>query len=533
MGNVNLKYKPRKEQLEILDFFSDSVKSGKKFITIDAPTGIGKSYAIMMMIQWFLDNKDPNAKFDILTNTKLLQTQYIKDFPFLNSLKGKENYYCRQHKCSCDEGQEINKYFGEDEAEDEVPLFPACKACPYKMDLMNFLGNTIALTNFHLYCSFIMYVPTLLEDRKAKILFIDEAHSFDDIISEFLASEISYNSLKSIFSDVKEDYVNDMVKRIKTIGDYAKILSQEIIPALEKELQTLQANIKSENEMSRKTSLIKRYKLLDRSMCKYNRILKYGNGNWVFEKGKDYVKVEPLWSYTYLKSFIWDMYDHVVCLSGTILDKDLFAFLMGFDTRKMSYMQLQSPFERKNRMIFYHKNVGKLSYDEIDKNIGKALKQIAEILEKNKGKKGIIHTGNYKISNLIKEAFEDDRLLIHGPENRELMYEEHLNSTTDTVLVSPSMLNGVDLKDDLSRFQVIVKVPYPSLMNQKTKLRMKVRPSWYSWKALGNFIQGYGRSIRNYDDYAETHVTDGCLDTLLKFNNKIIPNYIKEAIEKV
>jgi len=31
---------------------------------------------------------------------------------------------------------------------------------------------------------------------------------------------------------------------------------------------------------------------------------------------------------------------------------------------------------------------------------------------------------------------------------------EHINSTTPTVLISPSLYKGLDLKNDLSRFQI-------------------------------------------------------------------------------
>ena len=49
------------------------------------------------------------------------------------------------------------------------------------------------------------------------------------------------------------------------------------------------------------------------------------------------------------------------------------------------------------------------------------------------------------------------------------MYEEHLVSKDPTILVSPSLMEGIDLVDDLSRFQIIVKVPYASLGDKHVK----------------------------------------------------------------
>jgi hypothetical protein len=41
---------------------------------------------------------------------------------------------------------------------------------------------------------------------------------------------------------------------------------------------------------------------------------------------------------------------------------------------------------------------------------------------------------------------------------------EHVNSTKPTVLISPSLHTALDLKDDLSRFQIITKVTYPRIL---------------------------------------------------------------------
>jgi len=50
----------------------------------------------------------------------------------------------------------------------------------------------------------------------------------------------------------------------------------------------------------------------------------------------------------------------------------------------------------------------------------------------------------------------------------------HKESDEDTVIVSPSMNTGVSFDDDTARFQIIAKVPYPSLASQKNKLRQRI-----------------------------------------------------------
>jgi len=47
-------------------------------------------------------------------------------------------------------------------------------------------------------------------------------------------------------------------------------------------------------------------------------------------------------------------------------------------------------------------------------------------------------------------------------------------STDESVLISPSLYQCVDLKDELSRFQVLVKVPYPDLSERGTRVKLDI-----------------------------------------------------------
>ncbi len=48
-AEIELKFSPREQQTQILEFVQNEIESGKKFIMIDAPTGVGKSYAAIMI----------------------------------------------------------------------------------------------------------------------------------------------------------------------------------------------------------------------------------------------------------------------------------------------------------------------------------------------------------------------------------------------------------------------------------------------------------------------------------------------------
>ena len=57
------------------------------------------------------------------------------------------------------------------------------------------------------------------------------------------------------------------------------------------------------------------------------------------------------------------------------------------------------------------------------------------------------------------------------------------------------MSHGVDLKDDLARFQIIVKAPYLPTKDKRIEKLMKDDFNWYSNKMLCSLIQSCGRGV--------------------------------------
>jgi Rad3-related DNA helicase len=93
------------------------------------------------------------------------------------------------------------------------------------------------------------------------------------------------------------------------------------------------------------------------------------------------------------------------------------------------------------------------------------------------------------------------------------------------------MTEGVDLKDDLSRFQVFLKVPFPYLGDQVTQKRMKLNSSWYAFMTARTIVQGIGRSIRNENDSAVTYILDSCFHQFYRQNKKMFPLSFQQSIK--
>lgn len=540
-------YKPRKEQREAIEFIDSEYKSNplNKFFLLNLPVGIGKSHLALMITDWYRKNVDRVSKVDIITNSKLLQDQYSETYESIADLKGKENYECEQYSCSCAQGSEFNRLNK-----------TSCESCPYTSARENYMSGGISLTNFYLYILYAIYNPKLMESRGAKVLIVDEAHEFDDVMSDFITIKVTENIIKRF--KFANEY--DILKRLKVINnigqyvDFLRFLQSEVISTIEsmesgissqpRNVTQDKRDLKISRLLKTKNSDVKVMQLatdLRQLQLKIEIFLKEykdNPNNWVLEssyneKAKQReLSLEPIWAYDYLDKYIFSHYDMVFLMSGTILDKSLFCQLNGLDVSKAVYYSISSPFNVKNRPIFYMP-LGKMSYTNKTETFKRYIPYIKKLLDKYKGKKGIIHTNSFELSNWIKESIDDPRLIFHDSTNKDEMLELHLRSEKPTVIVSPSMDTGVSFDNDAARFQIIAKVPYPSLASQKNKLRQKNNPDWYSWKTVSGLVQMTGRPVRSNLDYADTIILDGSFGDVIKHSSQFIPDWIQNAIKRI
>jgi ATP-dependent DNA helicase DinG len=137
---------------------------------------------------------------------------------------------------------------------------------------------------------------------------------------------------------------------------------------------------------------------------------------------------------------------------------------------------------------------------------------------------------NYRVAKYLVDTIKSPRLLMHDAQNREDMIEFHMQSKDPTVLISPSMTEGVDLKDDASRFQILCKVPFPYLGDRVIQLRAAKNSNWYSCQTARAVIQALGRSVRNDTDHAVSYILDSDWQRFYRSNRNMFPSEFSDAL---
>lgn len=539
-------YKPRKEQSECIDFIFDKLDKEpiKKFFLLDLPTGVGKSILALSIIQRYLKDIDRSAKFDVLTESKMLQKQYKEEFNSMSNLWGRNAYNCTQFSCSCEQGKEFQKVSKS-----------SCEDCPYDKARDQFMGGKISLTNFHMFT--LMTMNKLLDRRESTVLIVDEAHELENVVSNFVSISLNKKNLVSMgFEDVEP--ILKSMKTITVIDDFVDFCREYLLDKIGEQIVVMSEKVrKSGDTLNRDLSIdvvmgtyddnddiklsrsIENLNSLQTKIANFIKEYENDYSNWDLkveydEQKKVKLTVQPIWAYPFFDKYIWSKYDKVFLMSGTILDKNMFNYLYGIPDPISEYYRINSPFLIKNRPIYYIP-VGKMNYTKKTDTFKKYVPILKKLLTKYGDKKGIIHSVTFELQKWVTENIKSDRFLIPNTDqaSKNFALKQHYTTDKPSVLVTPSMGTGVDLKDGRARFQICLKVPYPNLGDSKNKRRMKDKPEWYAWLTVTKIIQMYGRAVRSNDDYAHFIILDSCFGDVLRYSGHLFPDWVLEAIREV
>jgi ATP-dependent DNA helicase DinG len=535
--------KIRDEQKKAIEFAIDSFESGKKFVILELGTGVGKS-ATGITIARYLESYSPKILNEegelitgayIVTTQKILQDQYMRDFGpscgnLIRSIKSSVNYKCSFYTDqTCAESKQLLMKLGKHLNGTEFQKH--CKSnCPYSIEKQEFIDSAVSVTNFPYILAESSYSGKL-EPRA--FLVVDEAHNTESEISKFVEVTFSEKFAKDALKckPPKSDSQASIFEWIRTT--YRKS-AKKYFSELEKNLLRLGADSEGYGTFS------KQYEMLDKHLGKVDQFIEvYKPDNWIMntilpndpKKGGKKFEFKSIDVSQYAKNVFFKLGQRVLLMSATIVDKKIFCESLGIEESEVDFLTIQSPFPVENRPVHFL-SAGSMSKSTVDKTLPVAVEVIRMILEKHSNNKGILHAANYKIAKYIQEQLQSPRLLLHDSTNRDEILKFHIESKDPTVLISPSMMEGVDLYDDLSRFQVICKVPFPYLGDLVVKKRMEKNKDWYPYMTAKLIIQSLGRSIRNEKDFAESYIIDSDWDRFYRNNSKLFPSEFRNSLKQ-
>ncbi len=471
----------RKYQKEAIVKIVEAFNEGKRCVFLNAPTGIGKSDINMSVA-----NASSGAAY--VVGVKALQDQLKRDFPDIADIRGRSNYVCAQSGKTCDEGTCTNDR-----------KFKCNKVCPYKNAKDDAMESFIYSTNIWYY---FLEGGRMFENRD--LLILDEAHGLSEQLVSFGKVILSPRTVFGLWDTIKNMELKD------------------IVPLVEERVRSLEGRVWITDEERRRMNKMRN--VLTR--------LENLKDEYIEDKKSHARIIIPLYSRKQAGA-IFNRADKFLFSSATMNKNLMLSELAIRDYFGDDYVFISVPsvFDPLKRPCFCMPITDFKKKNQTDENIEKIRVAVKVILDKHSDERGIVFVQGYRYMDMLKNISQ--RLVFHDSESRGRVLDSWLSDDGgNRVLVGVMMEEGLDLKDDLARFSIIFKAPFPDASDKRVAARL-YRKQWRWYYLLTNqkLCQAYGRIVRSENDTGSVYILDTKAIELLK--RKGTPKWIEEALIEV
>jgi Rad3-related DNA helicase len=486
----------------------------------------------------------------ILASDLSLHEQYVKDFKKLQvwnwgNIKGVDNYRCVVN----DEKFSVGECKSKGTSYEKAESLPCFKQCGYLTSRKKAIKSPVSLLTYPYALIQRNYVEQNQQGNgkgspfpQRDFVVCDEAHKLLDIVQSHFSPIVSHEIVKKTESLIES--TGDIGQKIPQVDTerLAKVIDMiyeqedhgNLLKLLKEVTRLLSIAVQATSSLRENASI----EFLEGSIPS-EWLAVFGMADWckdVHCKLEDYCKIieqvglEKLVKNPGEKSITFNCIDEYYLLQKHFFTKFGFKLLMtatmgspsdfmrNHGIKKAKYFKIESHFNwEKSPIIFYPGK--KMSTRFLQENLQWAIDSVTRIVRENSEHSGIIHSGSYELNTKIWTGLPKDvkkRIVLYkGSEEKEIALKI-MKKKKAMVLMGPSILEGLNMVDDQSRFQIFLKVPYPHLGDKYVAAKLEYSQQWYNWKTSIAVLQGVGRSIRTPEDWAVTHLLDGCFADLMK-----------------
>jgi ATP-dependent DNA helicase DinG len=421
---------------------------------------------------------------------------------------------------------------------EQVTFNAGYRLCEYYLQKYLAYRSSFRIINYHEYFTLVNNFASK-NKLSTKLLVCDEAHMLEEKVIDFYNVAIDNKLLNPLRKHELIDK-NLTVEYKEEDKEYYKQLLATIVKGYADLLNiTAEAIGRSSLHESEKYKLIFKLAEYEERLQRLTivlEMLKWYPDNFIVDavvnKRKNLVvKLLPLNISPFLRP-VFDRVRYRIFMSATI-DYPMLKRELGLEDADTILIDLPSPFPVENRKVMLM-NAYTLNRENMSDE--RTLMQVSSIVDslmnKHQNEKGLILTTSYELAgNIFKYSNNKHRLLLTKDMSAKEVLEKHAR-TNASVLLTPTMWEGVDLRDDLCRFIIIAKTPYPSLADKRTKVKAERDKNWYYSVTLMRLIQGCGRGVRHEKDYCITYILDSNATWLIKGKVKqdAVPRWFKDAL---
>lgn len=523
----------REKQKPAVEEITKGFENGADVVLFDAPPGMGKSVCLYSVLEYF------GEESFYLTPLKVLQDQLINDEFMGNDLvdiRGRANYSCILP--DAEPGTTVDKAKCQKDSSFDCDIKDSC---PYYAQKMEAISHDKTVMNLSYFMAEGRVDPAAdLSFGSRPYIIIDEVQGLEDWALNFVGFTLSKFNLPNSIQD-SFDFPDE--EKCENLEYMVKVIEDQIVPAVEEAVNALQGipNF-SDDELDELERLSKFQQKVDRFLRDVRENHWTSSYEYVIRKNRDnYKKVtfEPVRVGRFLDDLVWSRGEKFILSSATI-PKGNWIEHMGLGDKRIKRVRAPSTFPVENRPIITGHTVGKMTYNKREENMPDAVAKVKKMSDHHEGEKGLVHCRGYNYIKLFRQAarnngYEDwyrNNVYEQDRNNREESLEDWINSDKQ-LFMSVNMTEGIDLKGDKCRWQVVLKGEYPNMGSDRVSHIVNELEdwTWYNNKAVIALEQAYGRAVRSKDDEAIMYILDDSVINMIKMNAELFHGWFLEAIK--
>lgn len=459
----------------------DVLECDKRAIVQVQRAGAGKTASYMGALKMM-----PGTRAAILTVNKQLQTQLMEDFEEIGlaDIKGKNAYECQGRPGhSCETGSLSKCPF----VGTGICLHSAAKTLVSESDIMS--------TNYTCWMAANHYGNGF---GQFDVLVLDEAHEAAAQVARAMQVKLSEEDLDIVKAEWPDHRSRDDMEAWK---HWALVTKH----AVAEKLSGLEASLAAKPKRS-EVEYLKRVGNLNRKLAD---IYTAQADNWVVETWNHGYQFDPIEASQYAERLLLRKIPKLMLTSGTIHPRGVEG--LGLATADYEFREYYSKINPARTPLYWLptlKVTRSVQEWEIKQQI---VAQIDRILGARQNVKGVIHTGNFRIRDIImKHSKYADQMITNygdGPTTG-MLVEQFKRMDAPMWFVSPSLGTGVDLPYDACRLQICAKLPFADAGSKVEREREAKDETRGIFNMLQRLAQQFGRGDRADDDWQEFFILD-------------------------
>jgi len=476
--------KPRQTQVDALNWIHDNFQKSNSPLVIEAGVGCGKT-ALLRAAQLHYGGS-------IATSQNTLVSQYKSDYPNLNVIIGMQHYRCHEYLTRC--GYASVRY--------------TCRGgttgCQMRTVRERFAQGEPTLFN-----TMSLYVTRKRGNLATGTTYIDEAHQLISV-----ARQASTYSNRLYASD------KTLLRRLGLKPASLRNSEINVCKFLGVKLGTLEARLKKERDPDKINAILDAIQNTSFTLeCFESEPEKY-----VVDSTENSLLVTPIVTPRhFLKRIIAE---RGILTSATLLPHDVKEILGRSD---YPYKDLGTSIPKENRRIIWTPST--FSHRASDIDIPALAKRIQDIYISTGKKNTLVHS-TYSLMYKLLPYFTIP-VIWHDENNKQDAIDRFTQN--GGILIGAGMSEGLDLKGDLCRVQIITTLQFPNIIDPWVSKR-KALPDGEEWmigEVMKVLRQQVGRGTRGETDYCENYVLDNRLASVIQKARKLgmCPDHFFDSIE--